>query len=277
MRLASMRASASGLPSSATISAAIVVGPLGEQPRRLAEHVGALRRGRAPPAGEPVDGGGDGGGDVVGGATPAPSTRPGACRPGCGARTWRRRTRRPRSPPIRLRTRWSRRPVRATARQIAQDRLGPAAASCPTWRSRAVLPRCSSTAVMPAWQQAMSSLVCPPRHADAADHLAVDLDRPAADEDREPALVHVHDAERLLAGLGVGVGVRRAAVAGGGERLVDGDLDAGRLAVVGPLDGDRPAGGVAHARRPSRRRARRPWPARRRRRARPPRARGGGT
>ena len=109
-----------------------------------------------------------------------------------------------------------------------------------------VLPRCSSTAVIPAWQQAMSSLVCP-ADADAADHLAVDLDRPAADEDREPALVHVHDAEGLLTGLRVGVGVRRAAVAGRRERLVDGDLDARRLGVVGPLDDDRPAGGIADA------------------------------
>ena len=82
-------------------------------------------------------------------------------------------------------------------------------------------PRCSRIAVTPALQQAMSSLVWPPLTPIAADDLAVDLDRPSADEDREPAAVHVHDAERLTARLGVGVGVRRAAVAGGGERLVD--------------------------------------------------------
>jgi hypothetical protein len=38
----------------------------------------------------------------------------------------------------------------------------------------------------------------PAADPDAADDLAVDLDRPAADEDREAATVHVHDAERLL-------------------------------------------------------------------------------
>ena len=84
-------------------------------------------------------------------------------------------------------------------------------------------------------------------HADPADDFTVDLDRPAADEDRESTAVHVHDAERLLPGLGVGVRVRRAPVARGGERLVDRDLDARRLAVVGPFDDERPSAGIAHA------------------------------
>src|SRR4029079_12583325 len=84
-------------------------------------------------------------------------------------------------------------------------------------------------------------------NTDATDDLAIDLDRPPADEDREPATVHVHDAERLLPGMGIRIGVRRSLVACSGEGLVDRDLDAGGLAVVRALDHQRPASGVADA------------------------------
>src|SRR5690348_6451954 len=76
--------------------------------------------------------------------------------------------------------------------------------------------------------------------ADAADHLAVDHDRKAADERREAALEAELDAERLVAGkrrpmrrLGEEVG--RALVSRGSERLVPGDLRAGDARAVHAL------------------------------------------
>src|SRR5260221_10381783 len=70
------------------------------------------------------------------------------------------------------------------------------------------------------------------RGGDAADDLAVDADREAADEDGEAAVMLREDAQSLLAGIGVLVVVRRLAVAGGGEGLVYGDLHARHLAAV---------------------------------------------
>src|SRR5215208_5069502 len=61
------------------------------------------------------------------------------------------------------------------------------------------------------------------RGGNRADALPVDHDRIAADEHREAALVLREDAERLLAGQRVLVGIGRLAVAGGGEGLVDRD------------------------------------------------------
>ena len=61
----SLRASASGLPSSATISAAMPSArSASNRPARL-QRLGALRRRRPPPAGETADRRGDGGSDVV--------------------------------------------------------------------------------------------------------------------------------------------------------------------------------------------------------------------
>ena len=265
MRLASFVASASGLPSSRTISAAIAGGTLGQQAGAGGEELGARgRRRRAatrrtrrvrrrPPRRRRRR--------LHSGATVTTSSRSAGLRRvergavgGVDQRS-----------PMRFWTDVHGRHEVALGRHV-----GGGGASCPTWRSRRSCRGARAPPSTPAWQQAMSSLVWPPRHADPADHFAVDLDRPAADEDGEPAAVHVHDAEGLLAGLGVGVGVRRPPVAGGGERLVDGDLDARRLGVVGTLDDDRPAGGVDDRDDGADAELAWPWRTRRRRRSRPP-------
>src|SRR4051812_41281492 len=82
---------------------------------------------------------------------------------------------------------------------------------------------------------------------DAADDLTVDADRETADEDGEAALMLGEDPEGLLAGIGVLVVVRRLAVAGGGERLVHGDLHARHLAAIEAAQRDRIARGIGDA------------------------------
>src|SRR6185295_15748734 len=77
------------------------------------------------------------------------------------------------------------------------------------------------------------------RGADAADALAVDEDREAADEHGEAAAMLGPDAERLLAGQRVLVVVGALAMTGGGERLVHRDLHAGHLAAVEAAHRDR--------------------------------------
>src|SRR5215831_6846775 len=69
-------------------------------------------------------------------------------------------------------------------------------------------------------------------HPDAAHHLPLDLDGESAHEDGKAARVHGVDAEGLVAGQGGAAGdlveaVGRAAMAGRGEGLGDGDLDPG--------------------------------------------------
>src|SRR5690242_13914260 len=88
--------------------------------------------------------------------------------------------------------------------------------------------------------------------ADAADHLAVDLDREAPHEHREAARVHGVDAEGLIAGQG---GAGRGLVepmggppmAGRGEGLGDGDLHAGDPRPGHAVERDRMTAVVADA------------------------------
>ena len=88
--------------------------------------------------------------------------------------------------------------------------------------------------------------------ADSPDDLAIRLDGEAAHEDREAAGVHGMDAEGLVAGQGrpprrLVEAMSGPAVAGRGEGLGDGDLDAGEPGARHAMKGERVPAVVADA------------------------------